>query len=98
MRRRDTPGAYFIPAVLVSLGATPSIGIFAKETCFQWDFLLNNGCTMRGVVCSRWCRRRASACLQFGHVVQGSEGHLHECEIMSFPGLLVVLIYSEVEF
>ena len=38
---------------VVSLGVTPSISIFAKETCFQGPFPLNSGCTMRGMVSPR---------------------------------------------
>ena len=50
MRRRNTSGAYFFHAAVGSLGVKPSINIFAKETCFQGAYLLNNGCTMRGMM------------------------------------------------
>ena len=43
VRRRNTSGAYFFHAAVVSLGATPRTNNFAKETCFQGAFLLNNG-------------------------------------------------------
>ena len=53
MTRRNTSGAYFCHAAVGSLGVTPSIQFFAKETCFQGAFLPNNGCTMRGVMSPR---------------------------------------------
>ena len=43
-------GLLFFHTAVGSLGVTPNIKNFAKETCFQGAFLLNNGCTMRGAV------------------------------------------------
>ena len=79
MRRRSTSGAYFFFQTAVGLlGATPSINILAKETCFQGAFLLNNICTMIGMVSPRGYRRRVGGGFQLGHVVNVFEEHLHE--------------------
>ena len=82
MRRRNTPGAYFFSHGRRFARSIPSINIFAKENCFQGAFLLNNGCTARGMVGPRGSRRRVGASLQLGHVVQVFEEHLHEDMIM----------------
>ena len=55
MRRRNTSGAYFCHAAVGSLGVTAIIHIFAKGTYFQGAFLLNYGCTMRGMMRPRLC-------------------------------------------
>ena len=44
--------------------------------------LLNNGCTMRGVVSPRGSRRRVGASLQLGHVAKVFEEHLHKDMMM----------------
>ena len=69
MRRRNTSGAYFCHAAVGSLGVTPSINIFAKETCFQGAFLLNNGCTMRGMMSPRLVGPGAGSAQVFSSVM-----------------------------
>ena len=53
MRRRNSSGAYYCHAAVGSLGITPSINIFAKETCFQGASLFNNGFKMKGMMSPR---------------------------------------------
>ena len=53
LRERERERERESHAAVGSLGVTPSIDIFAKETCFQGAFLLNNGCTMRGMMSPR---------------------------------------------
>ena len=71
------PWHTFFHTAVGSLGATPSINISAKETCFQGAFLFNGGYKMRGMVSFRGSRRRVDAGLQLSHVVQVFEEHLH---------------------
>ena len=77
-----------------SLGDTPSINTSAKDTCFQGAFLLNNGCTMRGVVGPRVPRRRVGTILQLVRVVQVSEEHLHEDVVMQCKSKRIMVSVS----
>ena len=67
--KKHPRGLLFFHTAVGSLGATPSINIFAKETYFQGAFLLNGGCTMRGVVSPRLAGPGAGSAQVFSSVM-----------------------------
>ena len=76
--KKHLRGLLFFHTAVGSLGATPSINIFAKETCFQGASLPNSGCTMRWVVGLRLVGPGAGSAQVFSSVMKCKSSKSHD--------------------